>query len=436
MDNLSKKTSVQIGQFCYKIASELFPIHRSLSGPGVDKTLEIVKKYLDDVQISNVGSGERVFDWTVPDEWTFRRGYIEDSHGNRVLDTVDHNLHIVAYSEPVDKWVDLYELQEHLYSIPENPDLIPYVTSYYRRQWGFCMRNDQRERLADGRYHVVIDADLKPGNIKYGEIIIPGESEEEVILSTYICHPSMGNNEVSGPSIAIAIGLWLLQRGNLRKTYRILFLPETIGAIIYISRNLERLKEKTIAGYVLTCLGDDREYSFLPSRYGNTLADKVAMHILEYIDPNYKKYTWLDRGSDERQFCAPGVDLPFASIMRTKYGEYPEYHTSGDNLDFISPAGLAGGFAAIKSAIEAIELYSYPIIKVLCEPQLGKYGLYPNIGTKENAKIVQALSDTISFCDGKNSTLDIAEKINQPISEVGRIVRQLYSVGLIEFKPC
>jgi aminopeptidase-like protein len=263
---------------------------------------------------------------------------------------------------------------------------------------------------------VCIDASLENGFLNYGELVIPGESKEEVFLSTYICHPSMANNELSGPVVATFLAQHIQSIANPRYTYRFVFIPETIGSIVYLSRHLAVLKDSVIAGFNISCVGDDRAYSFLPSRNGKTLSDNIARHVLKWIAPNFKSYTWLDRGSDERQYCAPLVDLPIATIMRSKYGEYPEYHTSLDDLDrVVTPTGLQGGFNALRCAIEALEQNIFPKVKILCEPQLSKRGLYPTLSQKGSGVNVRNLMNFISCCDGKTAMLDIAEKCNVPI---------------------
>lgn len=388
------------------------------------------------MSIQEISSGEAAFDWTVPDEWTIRDAFIENEAGERIVDINNNNLHVLGYSTPVDEWLDLSELQSHLYSLPEQPDAIPYVTSYYKRRWGFCLSDNQRRSLKEGRYRAVIDADLKPGVLNYGEILIRGESLDEVFISTYVCHPSMANNELSGPVVTAALAKWLLSQPSLRFSYRIVFIPETIGSLVYLSRNLEDMKRRVKAGFNVTCIGDDRCYSFLPSRAGNTVSDRVAHHVLKNIDPNYKKYSWLDRGSDERQYCAPGADLPVATIMRSKYAEYPEYHTSLDTLGgVVTECGLAGGFAAVKSALEIIEADFKPVVTTIGEPQLGKRGLYPDISLKGSANNVRDMMNMISYCDGQRSLLEIAEMINVPFRQVFDLSRPLLDAGLLMRKP-
>jgi len=339
----------------------------------------------------------------------------------------------LGYSEPVDKWMTLEELDPHLYSLPDQPNAIPYVTSYYKQRWGFCLTYNQYKSLKPGRYHAVIDSILKPGMLNYGELILPGESNKEVFLSTYICHPSMANNELSGPVVTMALAQWLTTIAKRRYTYRFVFIPETIGSIVYLSRNLDHLKQHVIAGFNITCIGDDRAYSYVPSRDGNTLSDKAALHVLKHIDPKFKRYTWLDRGSDERQYCAPGVDLPVATIMRSKYGEYPEYHTSLDDLVLVTPSGLEGGYNALRSAIKIIEKNVYLITTVIGEPQLGKRGLYPTLSTKHPSQSTRTMMNLISYCDGQHSLLEIAELIKEPFWDLLPMVKTLQENELVGY---
>ena len=426
-----KESQIVNGIRMHSWAKDLFPICRSITGPGVRKTLNYIQEILPGLKIHSVSSGTKAFDWNVPDEWIIRDAYITDESGYRIVDFQENNLHLMGYSEPLDEWLTLEELKPNLYTLPDQPDAIPYVTSYYSRRWGFCLTHNQNKSLKSGRYHAVIDSELKPGVLNYGELILPGESEQEIFLSTYICHPSMANNELSGLVVTTALAQWLASLENLRYTYRIVFIPETIGSIVYLSRNLEHLKKHVIAGFNITCIGDDRCYSYLPSRDGNTLSDKVVVHVLKHTDPEFKRYTWLDRGSDERQYCAPGVDLPIANIMRSKYGKYPEYHTSLDDLKLVTPSGLEGGYTALKKAIEIIENNVILKTTVLSEPQLGKRGLYPTISKKKSGKQVHSMMNLISFCDGKHNLLEIAELIEEPFWELIPIVEKLIDNRLL-----
>ena len=420
-----------IGDSMYNWAKDLFPICRSISGQGVRETLFYIKNILPNLSIKSVKSGTKVFDWTVPIEWNIKDAYIESKNGKRIVDFKNNNLHLVGYSKSVDKWLFLEELDQHLHSLPEQPNAIPYITSYYSKRWGFCLTHKQRKSLKNEKYHVFIDSELKPGSLNYGELLIEGESKNEVFLSTNICHPSMANNELSGPAVTIALAKWLSSLKKLRYTYRIIFIPETIGSIVYLSRNLNHLKKYVVAGFNITCIGDERCFSFLPSRDGNTLSDQVALHVLKYISADFRRYTWLDRGSDERQYCSPGVDLPIATIMRSKYGEYPEYHTSLDDLSLITPLGLEGGYSTLKKAIEIIENNVTPKINVLGEPQLGRRGLYPTISTKKSGLEVRSMMNLISYCDGKHSLLEIAKSIEEPFWNLEPMINKLIDNNLV-----
>ena len=419
----------------YELASELFPIHRSLSGSGVRHTLEILRRFLPDLTVHEVPSGTHAFDWIVPDEWNVSEAWVEDSSGTRVIDASRNNLHLVAYSTPVDAVMSLAELQSHLHSLPGQPDAIPYVTSYYAPNWGFCLAHRERERLRDGQHRVVIDSTLHPGSLTYGELILKGAEEGEVLLSTYVCHPSMANNEVSGPAVTTYLARWISALATRRFTYRILFVPETIGSIVYLSRFHEHMRRRTIAGFVVTCVGDDRSYSFMPSRTGRTLADKVALHVLRHHAPEFRHFSYLQRGSDERQYCSPGIDLPVVSVMRTKYGEYPEYHTSLDDLSLISPDGLGGAFTVLRDCLRALEDNQVYLATTLCEPQLGRRGLYPLVGTATSAHSARDLTNVLAYADGEHDLIDLAEIVGLPFSRVSDLAEMLLSHGLLRRLP-
>jgi len=406
-----------IGIEIHNLAKKFWKINRSITGEGVRFTLEIIKKdYLQNLLIHSVPSGTKVFDWIVPMEWHVDEAYIIAPGGNKICDFSINNLHLVGYSISFCGKMKLNDLKNHLYSLPEQPNAIPYVTSYYKEHWGFCITQKQKESLVDGDYEVVINTKLFSGNLNYGEIILPGKSDKEVFLSTYICHPSMANNEISGPVVLTYLAKWLQDLTCRNYTYRIVFVPETIGSIAYISKNFKSLKKNVFAGFNISCVGDDRSYSYLPSRNGKTISDRIAKHVLKWTDPNYIKYNWSDRGSDERQYCAPGIDLPIASILRTKYGMYPEYHTSLDNLhEVVTPKGLNGGYLVLKKTLELIEKNKIYKTNTLCEPYLlKKEGLYPSVSIKNKNLESRRLLDIISYCDGEHSLLDIAEKINVP----------------------
>ena len=425
MDN-----EVNLGLQMHQLMARLFPICRSITGDGVRETLRIISDIIP-LTIQEVPTGTAAFDWAVPKEWNIRDAYIADENGNKIVDFRKNNLHVFGYSVPVDKWITLPELQEHLYSLPEQPNAIPYVTSYYKERWGFCISHDERAKLKDGKYHVYINSTLEEGSLTYGECLLKGETEQEVFLSTYVCHPSMANNEMSGPVVTAFIAKWLLSLPR-KYTYRIIFIPETIGSITYLSRNLDTMKKNVLAGFNISCVGDDRAYSYVASRYENTLADKVASNVLSLKHPKFIKYSFLDRGSDERQYCSPGVDLPLVTLSRSKYGEYPEYHTSLDNLDIVTPEGLLGGYELIQDCINIIE--NNRVFRVNCygEPQLGKRGLYPNLSTKNSGASVETMMDFIAYADGNNDLLQISNIIRKPVREIVPIAEKLLEAGLLE----
>lgn len=422
-----------IGNEIHDFASRLWPINRSVTGEGVRQTLELIGQQLPELTIHEVASGTEVFDWLVPKEWRIREAWIKTPEGKIICDFKKNNLHLVSYSTPIHTKMSLKELDAHFYSLADQPNAVPYVTSYYSERWGFCISQEERDQLKEGNYEVFVDSELFDGSLTYGELIIPGQSSDEVFLSTYVCHPSMANNELSGPTVTTFIARWIKSLPQRRYTYRIVFIPETIGSITYLSRNLNTLQERTIAGFNITCIGDNRNYSYLPSRQGDTLSDTIVQHVLGAIEPDFKRYSWLDRGSDERQYCAPMIDLPIASIMRTKYGEYPEYHTSLDDLEtVVTPEGLEGGYNAVRRCVEALEMNHYLLVKVLGEPQLGKRGLYPSLSTKGSGLEVRLMMNMLSFADGKKSLVEIANLCKTPIWSLYPIVEQLVAHGLLE----
>lgn len=421
----------QPGSQMLALMHRLWPICRSITGDGVRATLEILREQLPEMLVHEVPTGTRCFDWVIPQEWSIRDAYIIDPLGRKVVNFADTNLHVVSYSKPVDLEIDLDELQLHLHSLPDQPTAVPYVTSYYKESWGFCLAHEVRERLIPGRYIVRIDSELKDGSLTYGEILLPGESDSEVLISTYMCHPSMANNELSGPCVTAQLARWLRIRPR-RYSYRIVFVPETLGAICYISRNLHQMKSNTIAGYVITCVGDERAWSFMPSRHGDRLSDKVARHVLKYVTPAYKEYSFLERGSDERQYCSPGVDLPVSSVMRSKYATYPEYHTSLDNLNFVTATGLEQAFVAHQKIIDVIESDCIPVCKVLCEPKMSDRGLRPTTGKAGSANSGRDMMNLIAYADGARTLVEIAEIIKVPAWELRRIADVLVELDILE----
>ena len=420
-----------IGHEIHRLAQALWPLNRSITGDGVRETLRVIQRlHLPELTIHEVPTGTRAFDWVVPREWKIRAAYIVTPDGRRICDFAENNLHVVGYSIPVDRTLSLEELNAHLHSLPDRPDAIPFVTSYYQERWGFCLTHHQRLQLQEGTYRVVIDSELFDGALTYGEVLIPGATAQEVLLSTYVCHPSMANNELSGPTVLTFLARWLRSLPARKYTYRIVFVPETIGSITYLSRNLDWLKAHVIAGFNVSCIGDERGYSYLPSRNGGTLSDRVARHVLHWIDAGFVTYRWADRGSDERQYCAPGIDLPVASMMRSKFDKYPEYHTSLDDLvNVVTPAGLEGGYNAVRLAIETIERHCFPRVTVLGEPQLGPRGLYAQLSTPEAQ--VPLILNLITWADGTRSLIDIADECGVPVWELYPLVDQLVAHDLV-----
>jgi aminopeptidase-like protein len=425
-----------IGIKIHNLGKKIWPFNRSLTGEGVLKTFNELKKINSTLKIHKIASGKKVFDWRIPDEWNVKEAYIIDPSGKKICDFKKNNLHLVGYSIPVEAHFSLKDLNKYLHSIPEKPTAIPYVTSYYTKSWGFCMTDNQRRKLKLGKYKVIIKSTLKKGFLHYGEILIKGKTKKEILLSTYVCHPSLANNEVSGPIVTIFLSKWLKELKNKKYSYRIVFVPETIGSIAYLSRNIKYMKKNIFAGFTITCVGDDRCYSYLPSRNKKSLSDKVAKHILKNIDKNFKQYSWEDRGSDERQYCAPGVDLPVATIMRSRPGSYPEYHTSLDNLvDVVTPKGLAGGFNVLQKTIEAVNQNFYPLTKTICEPFLAKRNLYPTAKDKPGSAIdnlSRLIIDTLTWCDGSHDLIDIAEEIGIPVWKLYPIIKILREQKLIK----
>ena len=421
-----------IGSDIHNFARELWPIHRSITGEGVRETLQKIGTHLPKLDIRSVPSGTTVFDWVIPKEWWVNEAYIVTPKGEKICEFCENNLHLLGYSIPFEGELSLTELKNHLYTLPGQPNAIPYITSYYQERWGFCLTQDQFDGLKEGTYSVRIDTKMFDGVLNFAELLIKGKSEKEIFLSTYVCHPSMANNELSGPTVVTFLAKWLTQLEAPEYSYRIIFIPETIGAIAYLSLHHEAMKRNIVAGFNVSCVGDDRAYSYLPSRDGNTISDTVAKHVLKWIDADFNSYSWFDRRSDERQYCSPGIDLPIASIMRTKYGQYPEYHTSLDDLENVVTAqGLDGGYWAIRRAIETIERNRIYKVTVFCEPQMGKRGLYPTLSTKNSGDKVKLMMDFISICDGNSSLLVIAETLNVPIWTLYNLVDKLESKELI-----
>ena len=376
-------------------------------------------------------SGTEVLDWTVPPEWEINAARLTGPDGAMVADLNESNIHVLNYSSAVDTRLDLDELEAHLHSLPELPDAIPYVTSYYADNWGFCLTHMQREALTEGEYHAFIDAQHTQGSLTYADLVIPGDSDHEVLISTYVCHPSLGNNELSGPVVATALAQWISSLPQRRFTYRFVFAPETIGAITYIAKNREHLRDSVFGAINLTCIGDEGDWSYLASREGTHPLDRIASRVVDTF-PKPVHYSYLDRGSDERHYGMPGVGLPTISLMRTKYGVYHEYHTSLDDLTVITPTGLQGGFDLVRYCLEELEQSRYFVTSVLGEPQLGKRGLYHRTHARTVSDEVLLRTHILAYSDGQHSVADIAELTGSPIEDVQVLVDELEAHDLLQ----
>lgn len=396
-----------------KLKESLFPICRSITGNGLRESLSIINKEVP-LNILEIPSGTKAFDWKVPKEWNISDAYVKGKDGNRIIDFKKSNLHVLGYSIPIKENVSKEELLKHIYTLPDLPNAIPYLTSYYKERWGFCLEHDRLSELKDEEYEVCIDSELKNGSMSIGEGYIEGKTKKEVLLSTYLCHPSMGNNELSGPIVQTLLYNWLLEnKENLKYSYRFLYLPETIGSITYLSLKGEELKDNVIAGYVITCIGDNGKFTYKKSRKGDTVADKAALNILNNLEEGYNLYEWFPGGSDERQYCSHGFNLPVGSLMRTMYGKFKEYHTSLDNFEFIPVEKLHESFEIYKKIIMNIEINEIcEAVHKNCEPKLDKRGLYPTLGSqKETGESVEKIMNLWAFSDGKNDIIDIANKL-------------------------
>ena len=415
----------------------LFPICRSISGDGTYKTLKIIKKKFSNLKIIKFKSGKKVFDWRVPPEWNISDAYVLDKNKRKIIDFKKSNLHVVGYSQKISTYINKNHLLKKIHSIKQQPSAIPYITSYYKKYWGFCASDETKKIIkknynSNDKFKVCIKSNFKNnGNIKLGEYFLKGKSKQEILISTYICHPSMANNELSGPIVAMCL-MDYFKKKTLQKSIRFLFIPETIGSISYLSKNLNYLKKNVIAGYNLTCIGDEREYGCMFSKYKNTFSDKALIKAYKELKIRYKEFSFIENGSDERQYNSYGVDLPIASIFRSKYGTYPEYHTSLDNFEFVTLKGIKGGFNVAKKSIEIILKTITPKTKIICEPQMGKRNLYPSISSKNNMHKSKKLMNFLQYSDGKNDLREISKIIKCSYKEAMNIYKTLKQNNLID----
>lgn len=418
------------GEKMYALATELFPICRSITGNGVRQTLEILQQILP-LEIQEVPTGTPVFDWEVPKEWNVQEAWVKDPAGKKIIDFSQHNLHLLNYSVPIRRSMSLSELRPHLYTLPDQPDLIPYRTSYYQENWGFCLPHRQYEQLEEGTYEVCIDSRLEAGHLTYGECFIPGQTDEEVLFSAHICHPSLANDNLSGMSLLAYLGQWLSRRQN-RYSYRLLFIPGTIGSITWLALN----ETKTVNikhGIVASLLGDAGDFTYKKSRRGDTEIDQVVAQVLQESGHPHAIIDFFPYGYDERQFCSPGFDLAVGNLTRSQFGKYPEYHTSGDNLDLIQPQYLEASFSIYQGVAEMLEQNRrYLNQNPKCEPQLGKRGLYEAIGGQSDQKELQmAMLWVLNLSDGQHSLLDISRRTGISFSQIQRIAQILSKKELL-----
>ena len=431
-----------------KLGKKLFPLNRSITGEGSLKTLKIIKKKIPKLKIKYFKCNSKVFDWRIPSEWVIKKAYIADKFGKKIIDFKNNNLHLVSYSENVNQKINRDLLFKKIYTNKILKDAIPYVTSYYEKNWGFCMTEKQKQIILkkykkSDKFHVFIDSSFKKnGKMHYGELIVPGKSKKEILISTYVCHPSMANNELSGPLISVALIKHFLKRFN-EKTLRFIFVSETIGSIAYIKHNFSKLKKNILGGYVLSCLGDNRNHSFVESKYGNSVSDLALKKAYKRFSIKFQKFSFLKRGSDERQFNSPKINLGLVSVSRSKFGTYKEYHTSLDKFgSVVTKKGLEGGYKVVREAIYNILNFSgknklrqikmkkgYPLTKIICEPQLSRRNIIRNISNqsigynKKKDEFRRNLLNFLQYSDGTNEIKEISKKIKLNLKLTKKINR-------------
>lgn len=420
-----------LGRQMFDLVAELFPICRSITGDGVRKTLGILNRRIP-LSIKEVPSGTPVFDWTIPPEWNISDAYIKNERGERVVDFKKNNLHVLNYSVPIRTRLPLDELKKHIFTLPDQPDLIPYRTSYYAERWGFCMSQNQLDGLQPGTYEAVIESSLTEGSLTYAEHVVPGATKDEVLLSAHICHPSLANDNCSGLALLTTLAQELRRR-KTKFTYRFIFAPGTIGAITWLARN-EANASWIKHGLVISCVGDGGGPTYKKSRRGDATIDRALTHLLRHNYPSAVIQDFTPYGYDERQYCSPGFNLPVGLLQRSQHGTFPEYHTSGDNLDFVKPCHLADSLKLVMNAIDILEsdrkmLNTNP----KCEPALGRRGLYATVGgDKDSPSRIMAMLWVLNLCDGQHSLLDIAERSGLEFSAIENAATQLEAARLLK----
>lgn len=429
----NKKLINFYGNMMINLAKKLYPINRSITGKGVRASLDLIKKIIP-LQKKYFKSGKKVFDWVIPQEWDISEAYILDlKNKKKIINFKKNNLHIVGYSHAVNKIITLSELKKHIHTFKKNKNAIPYVTSYYKKTWGFCISQNQLKKIKNKKYQVVVKSSFKKGVMNYGETLFKGKYKKEIFFSTYICHPSMVNNELSGPVINTALIDYVKNLKNKRYSYRFVFVPETIGSIAYINQNLKKLQKNMLAGFIINCAGDDRDYSFVQTPQKNTFTDEIMRS--SFIGFKKKSiYEFKNRASDERQYCSPGVELPVCSFSRSKAGSktFPEYHTSLDNFNLVNQKGLEGSFEVFKNIIDGLELSAFPRAKNKCEPFLTKRKMYPSISKGYLEKDLKNLLDILAYSNGKRSIFQISLILNLDLKICLSIIKKLKANNLID----
>ncbi|MFH9736585.1 DUF4910 domain-containing protein [Streptomyces roseolus] len=419
------------GEEMHALVERLYPLCRSITGDGVRATLDVVGEYVP-LRVHEVPTGTRVLDWTVPREWNVRDAYVADATGRRVVDFAASSLHVLGYSVPIAATMPLSELRGHLHTLPDQPDLVPYRTSYYTPEWGFCLSQNTLDALPDGPYEVRIDSTLADGHLTYAEHVVPGRVADEVIVSSHVCHPALANDNLAGIAVAVFLARALAE-GTPHYTYRFVFAPGTIGAITWLARNAERI-ERVKHGLVLACAGDRGRLTYKRSRRGDAEIDRVLRHVLEASGRPHELVDFTPYGYDERQYCSPGFDLGVGSLSRTPYGGYPEYHTSADDVDFVSPEAMEDTLSVCREAFAVLDRNRrYVNLSPYGEPQLGRRGLYDSLGGRSDAKQAQlAMLWVLSLSDGGPSLLDVAERSGLPFDAVATAAEALRDAGLIK----
>ena len=423
-----------LGHEMYKLIGELFPLCRSITGNGVRETLSRLQEKIPLI-VHEVPSGTQVFDWKVPKEWNIHDAYIKDRHGTRIIDFKKSNLHVVGYSVPVRKTLPLNELKSHLFTVPDHPDWIPYRTSYYKEDWGFCLTHNEWLNLQEEEYDVCIDSTLEDGSLTYGEIFLRGQSSDEVLISCHICHPSLCNDNLSGIAVVTFLAKYLADQ-NRRYSYRIIFIPGTIGPITWLSLNEEHVTNIK-HGLVVALVGDPGPSTYKKSRQGHAEIDRIVTHVLAHAGNEFQVREFSPYGYDERQYCSPGFNLPVGCFMRTPNGCFPEYHTSADNLDLVQPQYLEDSYQKLRLIMEVLEGNKvYVNLNPKCEPQLGKRGLYRTLsGQAERGQQEMAMFWALNLSDGTHSLLDIAERADMPFALIKQTADRLEEAGLLQVHP-